>query len=325
MSNYNEEEYMTISIDDVPEWLQDSEKYRNCSEEEKLEIPSQFFIQNPIINWIDDFKNVIGAMEYWEVKRIPNSVFLFTIYHYSQGYQRVKEMFPNFSIWNKLDIFVSYIEELNLIMDMVNLSASSRTVYPLMLRLAKHGFVDCIEFCLSLFRSDYKEDKPETDYLLNSEIYIPIIKSNLNTKEKIKAMEKLQDLGFPPCHTAYIIDRNTESNPACLVWLVKNGAQVDSSTLKEAITSRLGNTIRFLLGIGIQLNEEMMEHACSENKIKVVKMFMERDCPCDRNSFFRAIENSNLEMVKILLSYIPCEANEEVIRSEEHSSELQSH
>ena len=182
-----------------------------------------------------------------------------------------------------------------------------------MIRLAKHGFVDCIEFCLSLFRSDYKEDKPETDYLLNSEIYIPIIKSNLNTKEKIKAMEKLQDLGFPPCHTAYIIDRNTESNPACLVWLVKNGAQVDSSTLKEAITNGLENTIRFLLGIGVPLTAEVMEHACSENKIKVVKMFMERDCPCDRNSFFRAIENSNLEMVKILLSYIPCEANEEVI------------
>lgn len=278
MDNYNEEEYMTIFIEDVPEWLQNSKRYEGRAQSETFEIPSRFFIQSPIINWIEDFKNVIEAMEYWGVKRIPQTVFLFTIYHYSQGYQRVKELFPHFSIWKKLDIFVSYIEELNLIMDMVNLSASSRTVYPLMLRLAKHGFVDCIEFCLSLF----KEDKRETEYLLNSEIYISVLDSKLNTTRKIKALKKLKDLGFN-----------------------------DLSTLKEAITKDLD--IGFLLELGVQLDKEVMEHACYENKIRVVKMLIERGCPCDRNSFLRAIEHSNINMVRMLLSYIPCEANEELI------------
>ncbi|NDB85239.1 MAG: ankyrin repeat domain-containing protein, partial [Alphaproteobacteria bacterium] len=282
---------------------------RYQAQAEDFEIPSRFFIQSPIINWIDDFKNVIEAIEYWGVKRIPHTVFLFTIYHYSQGYKNVKELFPHFSIWKKLDIFVSYIEELNLVMDMVNLSASSRTVYPLMIRLAKHGFVDCIEFCLSLFRSDYREDKPETDYLLNSDIYISVLDSKLNTTRKIKAMEKLKDLGFPLCHTASIIN----TDPDCLAWLVNKGAQVDSSTLKEAITNDLENTIGFLLELGVQPDKEVMEHACYENKIRIVRMLIERGCPCNRNSFLRAIEHSNLNMVRMLLSYIPCEANEELI------------
>ena len=195
MSNYNEEEYMTIFIEDIPEWLQDSEFYQKqvCDGIKNLEIPSRFFIQSPIINWIDEFKNVIETMQFWDVKKIPESVLLFTIYHHSQGYQHVKELFPHFNIWVKLDMFVYYIQELNLVMDMVNISASSRTIYPLMLRFAKHGFVDCIEFCLFLFR----EDKREIDYLLNSSIYTEVKNSKLNMKEKSKALKRLEDLGFP--------------------------------------------------------------------------------------------------------------------------------
>ena len=196
MANYTEEEYMTIFIEDVPDWLRDSELYRKqvVNKNEKFEIPSRFIIQSPIVNWIEDFRNVIEAMQFWEVKKIPQSVFLFTIYHHSQGYQHVKELFPHFDIWNKLDLFVNYIMELNLVMDMVNLSASSRTIYSLMLRLAKHGFVDCIEFCLSLFQ----DDKEQTSYLLNSSIYIAVKNSKkLNTKEKVKALKRLEELGFP--------------------------------------------------------------------------------------------------------------------------------
>ena len=201
MTNYTEEEYMTIFIEDVPEWLRDSELYRKQVANENFEIPSRFLIQSPIVNWIEDFRNVIEAMQFWEVKKIPQSVFLFTIYHHSQGYQHVKELFPHFDIWNKLDMFVNYIMELNLVMDMVNLSASSRTIYSLMLRLAKHGFVDCIEFCLSLFQ----DDKEQTSYLLNSsipygrtesDIYIAVKNSKLNMKEKVKALKRLEELGF---------------------------------------------------------------------------------------------------------------------------------
>lgn len=194
MADYNEET-ITMTINDVPVWLQNSERYKDFVSLTEFSVPTLFVIESPIINWIEDFKNVIEAMEYWGVNRIPHSVFLFTIYHYSQGYQAVKEMFPENKIWEKLDIFVEYIEELNLTLDMVNLSASSRVVYPLMLRLAKHGFVDCIEFCLSLFEDDVQE----TNYLLKSDIYKSVITSNLHIKDKIKAIEKLRELGFPPC------------------------------------------------------------------------------------------------------------------------------
>lgn len=246
-------------------------------------------------------------MEYWGVNYIPRSVFLFTIYHYSQGYKAVKEMFPQYNIWEKLDIFISYIEQLNLVMDMVNLSASSRTIYPLMVRFAKHGFIDCIEFCLSLFESD----KRETKYLLNSEIYIFTLESNLKPNEKIKAMEKLKTLGFPVCHTSRIINK---VNPETFIWLYENGAPVDSSTLKEAITTGLEDTIRFILDVvRVPLTEELMEHACYENNIFAVKMFIKRGCPCNYNSFLRAIENSNIDMITMLLHYIPCEATEELI------------
>ena len=288
MANYNEEEYMTISIDDVPEWLRDSERFRKVEKSEgEFEIPSRFFIQSPIVNWIEDFKNVIEAMEFWEVKRIPHSVFLFTIYHHSQGYQHVKELFPHLNIWEKLDIFIYYIQQLTLTMDMVNLSASSRTIYPLMVRFAKHGFIDCIEFCLSLFQ----DDKRETDYLLNSSIYIHVVNSKLNKKRKIKALQRLKDLGFPLCNIAEILDSD------CFLWFYKNGAQLD---LEKAITN------------GVK-NKEIFELACYKNKIELVSMLIERNCPCDSNSFLRAIENSNLDMLKMLIAYIPCEVNEEVI------------
>lgn len=192
------EETITITIHDIPDWLKNSQRHFNIiskqySEDEEFTVPIRLFIQNPIINWIEDFRNVIETIEFWGVEEIPHSVFLFTIYHNSQGYQNVKELISHSKIWKKLDIFVSYIEELNLIMDMVNITASSRTIFPLMIRLVKHGFIDCIEFCLSLFR----DDKEETKYLLNSEIYNPLIKSNLSSKEKMKALKKLEKLGFP--------------------------------------------------------------------------------------------------------------------------------
>lgn len=307
MANYYKEsmeETTTITIHDVPEWLKNSERYFKLFEEEEYTVPTRLFIQNPIINWIEDFRNVIETIQFWGVSKIPYSVFLFTIYHHSQGYQHVKELLPYSNIWRKLDIFVSYIEELNLIMDMVNLSASSRTIFPLMIRLSKHGFIDCIEFCLSLF----SDDKEEIKYLLNSEIYISLIKSKLTSKEKIKALKKLKKLGFPLCHTSSIIEENTEANPDCLLWLHKNGATLDSSTLKKVIsTGPLKNTIRFLLN-HVSVDDDIMEHACHKNNIEAVKMFIERDCSCNKNSFFRAIENSNLLMIKILLDYIPCEA-----------------
>ena len=131
-------------------------------------------------------------------------------------------------------------------------------------------------------------------------------------------MKELKKLRFPLCHTSNIIEVNTEANPTCLLWFHKNGATIDSSTLKQVITTGpLENTILFILGLGVPLNAEIMEHACRKKNIKAVQIFIERDCPCDKNSFLRAIENSSILMLKLLLEYMPCEAtqaSEELIK-----------
>lgn len=51
-------EDITIFIDDIPEWLKDSVKYKSImsSGNEQFKINPQFIIQSPNINWIEEFK-----------------------------------------------------------------------------------------------------------------------------------------------------------------------------------------------------------------------------------------------------------------------------
>jgi hypothetical protein len=46
-----------------------------------------------------------------------------------------------------------------------------------------------------------------------------------------------------------------------------------------------------------------MEYACYQDNERAVEFFINLACPCDHNSFLRAVENHNLEIVRRLQDY----------------------
>ena len=77
ISNTNVGELMTITIDDVPQWLHDSDFFENLSENsrsDEFQVGSQYIRGTSDIQNITDFICVIRVISYWSVKQIPLSV-----------------------------------------------------------------------------------------------------------------------------------------------------------------------------------------------------------------------------------------------------------
>uniref|UniRef100_A0A6C0AD68 Uncharacterized protein n=1 Tax=viral metagenome TaxID=1070528 RepID=A0A6C0AD68_9ZZZZ len=68
---------MKIKFQDIPQWLENSELYRNFSENEnkKIEIPDDSYKKSDKIKNMDDFKLVFNTCKYWNLDEYPNSFY----------------------------------------------------------------------------------------------------------------------------------------------------------------------------------------------------------------------------------------------------------
>jgi len=70
---------MTISltINDIPDFLKDTELYKNIESEESFEIPIELFKKELIINTCQDLIDYIKIFDYWMINNIPNEFYKF--------------------------------------------------------------------------------------------------------------------------------------------------------------------------------------------------------------------------------------------------------
>ena len=72
---------MQLSYSNVPQWLQDSEFFRNLSADEpntRFEVPQDCFRPtDDCVHTLEDLIDFMKIMRFWGVKCIPNSVLEF--------------------------------------------------------------------------------------------------------------------------------------------------------------------------------------------------------------------------------------------------------
>ena len=323
-----ESNFVTISINDVPEWLRDSEIYRNFEEGEgEFQLDSKYIVSTPNIETPEDFKKVMYAYTFWCVDKIPYSVFEFAIKSKilddNQSYSKVKNIFSNYYVFDKLDIFVNFINDLvnqmkyrknkgqyhRINLDIFYLSqintfikivetfcdtmdisclADFKIIHLLIEELAIKGHTDCIHFCLSLFEE--KKKKMLLDYHLFTQKVVNDSKLDLN--KKIEVLDELKNLGFSLPHTSSV-QFYTEENIQAFIWLHKNGSKIDIDTLrmivsekfyKPEISVQLHNLFKYCIDSGVEISEN--------EGIRLLK---------------EACKLNDIESVKILIRICPCD------------------
>jgi len=304
MEYNNEYKTMTMTIDDVPEWIHHSELYRNFEEGEgEFQVNSNYVVSSSKIENIVDFRKVIEAYLFWSIDEIPRSVFEFvTQKGYNQeGYQDVKKMFHNDEeLWDKLDMFEKNIES-----DPTCIDGDALSIFSLVQSLANKGYNDCIEFCISFVQGDEK-----IQLLRQGDVYLQVIESNLKKHKKIQAMTELKNIGFEVLHTRCVPFDTDDDYTDYVIWLHQNGGGLDSVTLScilENETWELKHHSLFLyfLNSGLNLTSSAIRTACEFDNVDAVKLLIQFNCPCDEElrAVEKAIKNQNIEIMRLLYDY----------------------
>jgi hypothetical protein len=287
MEYNNEYKSMTMTIDDVPEWIHQSELYRNFEEGEgEFQVNSDFVVSSSKIENQVDFRNVIQACLFWSIDEIPRSVFEYVFV--GNNYEDTKNMFPiNEDLWEKLSI-LSGVEKLN-----------SWFVFPMIQKFASRGYTDCIEFCLSLFH-----DEEEIDILLSPDIYFEVIQSELDVYRKIQTMTELKNMGFRILHTSNVPFDTEENHMGCFIWLHQNGSPIDTNTLSAIIENVSSEDyLLYTLNSGVKLCADIMTEVCEFNNLQAVKLLIQFKCPCNEKALTKSIKEDNIDIMRLLCDY----------------------
>ena len=65
----------TITINDIPEFLKDSELCKNIESDDSFDVPIEFFKKELIINTFEDLIDYIKIFDYWMINKIPDEFY----------------------------------------------------------------------------------------------------------------------------------------------------------------------------------------------------------------------------------------------------------
>ena len=119
---------MTISltINDIPEFLRDSDLCKNIVSDESFDVPIEFFKKELIINSFDDLIEYIKIFDYWIINKIPDEFYKFVF----ENKEKI-----NIDLLNdqyQMNDLIKQIEYFN----SDNICAS----------LAKNGYLECLKY-----------------------------------------------------------------------------------------------------------------------------------------------------------------------------------
>jgi len=86
---------ITLTINDIPDYLLDSELYKNIESDDSFEVPEQYFKKELEINTFDDFVEYLVIFDYWMIDKYPNEIYIFIIDNKDKiNTDLLKEQFP---------------------------------------------------------------------------------------------------------------------------------------------------------------------------------------------------------------------------------------
>ena len=109
-------EYMCkIKFLEIPEFLYNSELYKNCLESsDDFEILKKYYKNNLIINSIDDFIHLLYTLRFWCIEKIPDEVYDFVMANkliIEIYYNLLKDIFNDFYFLDEFKILFRYKEK----------------------------------------------------------------------------------------------------------------------------------------------------------------------------------------------------------------------
>jgi len=326
-------DYLTMTVNDVPQWLRDSEIYRYFQEGEgEFQIDSRYIVSTPNIESLEDFKKVMYGYTFWSVDKIPYSLFEFAIKSKllddNQTYNEVKKIFFNYYyVFDKLDIFVNYVTvlinqmksrktlrniftcssidiffagQMKTFIKIVNTFCNTMDIsclanFKIIHSLVQELAVKGYTDCINFCLSLFNEEKEEEKKMLLDYELIILKVINDSKLDINKKLEVLDELKKLGFNLpdTHSVQFYNEDNIQAFIWLHKNGSKIDIYTLLMIIS------------------EKKYKPQIREQLHNLFKYCIESGVEISDNEGIRLLKDAckldDLESVKIIIQICPCD------------------
>jgi len=111
---YHTEYICNIEFSEIPQFLYNSELYKNLESEDDFEILKKYYKNDLIINSIEDFIHMLYTLRYWCIEKIPYELYDYVLANKIMidiYYGLLKEIFNDFYFLDEFKILIRYGKE----------------------------------------------------------------------------------------------------------------------------------------------------------------------------------------------------------------------
>ena len=123
---------MTISltINDIPDFLRDSELCKNIESDESFDVPIEYFRKDIIINSFEDLIDYIKIFDYWMINKIPDKFYKFIFDNKNKiNIDLLNDLFPMNDLIKQIEIII-------------NKTFPTYNTYKICCKAASNGYLD---------------------------------------------------------------------------------------------------------------------------------------------------------------------------------------
>ena len=98
---------ITLTINEIPDYLHESDLYKNIESDDSFKVPEQYFKKEMVIYTFDDFVSYIRIFDYWMLDKYPKEMYIFIIKNKDNiNMDILKEQFPLDDLIDEIKIIV---------------------------------------------------------------------------------------------------------------------------------------------------------------------------------------------------------------------------
>jgi len=282
----------SLTINKIPDYLKDSELYKNIESDESFEVPDKFFRKELVINTFDDFVGYLVIFDYWMLDKYPKEIYIFIIKNKNKiDVEFLNEQFPMNELIPEIKIIIKTLDKdiCNYFSSVGNLEClkychENGYLWDIFVcyRAAEHGQLECLKYA--------HENGCEWDDLTCT---------CAATNGQLECLKYAHENGCPwdeytsSCAT-------TNGQLECLKYAHENGCSWDQNTCYVATKNGHLECLKYAHENGCEwLVEETCYYAAKNGHLECLKYVHENGCewlveePCRV-----AAENGHLECLK---------------------------
>jgi hypothetical protein len=262
---------INLTINDIPDFLKDSELCKNIVSDESFDIPIELFRKDIIINTCQDLIDYIRIFDYWMINKIPDKFYKFIFGNKDK---------ININLLNDLFPMNDLIKQIEIIIDD---TFPSYNTYKLCCKAASNGYLDCLKYAYT------HENLCQWNKYTCSEAA---------SNGHLDCLKYAHENGCP-------WDNETCSKAAenghldCLMYAHENGCEWDSYTCSSASTNGHLGCLKYAYENGCPFsNTRICYLAARYGHLDCLKYAHENGCSWDEETCNDAAENGHLECLK---------------------------